>query len=308
MSSIEELWRQAEATGPGGAIRVDAEHPSDLYGGTDAADHRGLVLVTEAEPPKPPALEAVEVTSHRRHDGRWALGIWLREPSLMPMFAQLCSDLIESSRSVAPSAAAGHLLARLLRWRELLESGAGPMTMSKLRGLVGELLVLERCLDIWSPDDVVSGWMGPVSGPQDFVLPGRRIEVKATFSSSRSVHISSLEQLDTDEPLTLAVVTLTTMPGGAGIAPTELVARIDNRVLAAGAETATVYRKRLGAAGFLLDPLYNQPMFRLDSMDFYDVEGSFPKIRRQGVSAGVEKVVYDVLLSACAPHRSTLRG
>ena len=74
------------------------------------------------------------------------------------------------------------------------------MTMSKLRGLVGELLILEMCLDLWPTEDVASGWTGPLGGPQDFVLPGRRIEVKTTFASARSVHITSVDQLDTMSP------------------------------------------------------------------------------------------------------------
>ena len=91
----------------------------------DSQGHRGLVLVSADQPPDGPTLEAVEVTASRREDGRWALGIWLREPGLMAVFSQLCTDLVESSRSAPPNAAAGFLLARLLRWGELLERGAG---------------------------------------------------------------------------------------------------------------------------------------------------------------------------------------
>lgn len=308
MTSIEDIWERLEAGGPGGATRVDEVHPADLYAAIDAQVHKGLVLFSSTQPPDPPTLDAVDVTSSQRLDGRWALGIWLREPGLMPMFAQLCRDLVESSRTVPPAAAAGHLLARLLRWKELLERGAGPMSMSRLRGLVGELLVLEKCLEVWSIEDVASGWVGPMGGPQDFVLPGRRIEVKTAFASARSVHISSVDQLDTDGPLTLAVVTLTTLTGGPGIAPADLVDRIDRMLLAQGAENAAVFRKRLDALGYRPDPLYRSPMFRLDGVDYYEVEGDFPRLRRESIGLGIDKVVYDVLLGACAGHKSVLRN
>lgn len=307
MSQIEDLWRRLEETGPGGATRVDESHPSDLYGATDGAGHRGLVLFNSNEPPKPPTLDAIEVTTHQRHDGRWALGIWLLEPDLMPVFAQLCTDLIATSRQVDPSVAAGHLLARIVRWRELLEDGAGPMSMSKLRGLVGEMLVLELCADHWSAADVVSGWVGPLGGAQDFVLPDRMIEVKTTYASARSVHISSVDQLDTDEPLFLAVVTLTTLVGGAGIAPNELVSRIESRLLAVDADLAIAFRQRLDGVGYLPVPRYDTPMFRLDRLDFYEVGNSFPRIRRAEVGTGIESVVYDVMIGAFSAHRAALR-
>jgi hypothetical protein len=308
MSSIEEIWAETEVGEPGGAIRISAEHPCDLFGATDQQGRRGLVLVTATEPPLRPSLDSVEITCGKRGDGRWALGIWLRDPSLLPVFAHLCTDLIESSRSSPAESAATFLIARLTRWRELLESGTGPMSVSALRGLVGELIVFEKCLDFWPAADVVAGWAGPLGGPQDFVLPRTRVEVKTTFASARSVHISSADQLDTDEPLTLAVVTLTTLVQGEGVAPAELVARIEQRLSREAADLAAIFRKRLDAAGYLPDPLYSKPMFRLDGIDYFDVSGNFPRIRRDVVPAGVEKLVYDVLIGSCAPHRSHLQG
>lgn len=306
MNQIEEIWAQVEAGGPGGAMRVSADHPLDLFGATDNQARPGLVLVSASEPPPRPSLDAVEISSGQRGDGRWALGVWLRDPSLKPIFARLCTDLIESSWSIPPTSAAMFLLARLVRWRELLESGTGPMSMSKLRGLVGELVVFDKCLDQWRAGDVVAGWAGPLGGPQDFVLPGRRIEVKTTFASARAVHISSVDQLDTDEPLILAVVTLTTLAGGDGIVPTETIERIEERLASEGAELAALFRKRLDAVGYMPDPLYSKPMFRLDGIEYFDVAGNFPRIRRRVVPSGVEKTAYDVLIGSCGPFKTTL--
>ena len=48
MSSIEDLWAIAEQDGPGGGVRVSAEHPADLFASTDATGRPGLLLVTDA--------------------------------------------------------------------------------------------------------------------------------------------------------------------------------------------------------------------------------------------------------------------
>ncbi len=307
MNSIDEIWARVETGGPGGVLRVDESHPADLYGATDAEGRRGLVLICASEPPAPPRLDAVEVTSHLRHDGRWALGIWLCEPALIGVFTQLCTDLISASRAAPATAAAGLILARLLRWRELLETGTGPMSLSTLRGLVGELLVLQQCMEIWGAETAVSSWVGPLGGPQDFVLPERRVEVKTIVPTAHSVHVSSVDQLDTDDALSLAVVVLATLTGGPGIAPDELITGIEAALLAVGAETAASFRRHVDAVGYLPDPQYRKPMFRLHRIEWYDVEGEFPRVRRADLGAGIDKLVYDVELGACSSHRSSLR-
>ena len=306
MSSIEDLWAIAVEDGPGGGVRVSAEHPADLFASADATGRRGLVLITAAEPPNRPSLDAVEVTCGLRHDGRWALGIWLADLALLPMFARLCTDLIDCTAGTPVGSAAAQLLARLTRWRELLEAGSGPMTLSKLRGMVGELLVIEQCLDQWGAADVVAGWAGPLGGPQDLVLPGRRIEVKAATPAARAVHISSVEQLDTEEPLTLAVVTLATLAGGDGIAPNELVERVQARISEGAPSLGAQFRQRLDALGYLPDPLYSTPMFRIDGIAFYEVAGDFPRVRRASIPAGNEHATYDLVLASCGPFRSSL--
>lgn len=306
MSSISELWTLVDGGGPGGAIRVSATHPGDLFAATDSTGRRGLLLLADEEPPARPSLDAVEVTSALRQDGRWALGIWLRDAGLSPIFTQLCGDLVESTRSTPRASTAGQLLIRLGQWRELLEAGTGPMTLSKLRGLVGELLVIERCLDLWPAADVVAGWAGPLAGPHDLVLRGLHIEVKASTPAARSVHISSVEQLDTTETLILAVTTLATVAGGDGIVPNELVERIRARVSEPDPAVGVQFRQRLDALGYLPDPLYSNPMFRLDGIDYFKVEGAFPRLRRTAVPAGLEHVTYELLLSSCAPYRTAL--
>ena len=74
MTSIEALWDALEREGePGGVRRVDESHPCDLYAGLDASGRRGLILVTDIEPPAGPRIRG------RRHRGQPTAG-----PSLVP--------------------------------------------------------------------------------------------------------------------------------------------------------------------------------------------------------------------------------
>lgn len=306
MTKIEEAWARVRAGGPGGGTRIDADHPLDLYGVVDQSDHVGLLLLTDSEPPAGPSLDAIEIQLAPRRDGLWAVSVWLRDNELLPLFAELCDDLIASSTRIAPKAGAAFLMNRLVMWRELLDRGKTGMPMSVLRGLLGELLVLEQCLASWPPADVLAGWVGPLGAPQDFVLPDRRIEVKVSYPTSRAIRITSLDQLDCDEPLTLAVVFLTSLASGPGITVAECVRRVVQRIAGLGPDTARMFQDRLHAVGYMGEGAH-EPPFRLDGISSFDVGAeAFPRLRRADVPAGIDRVFYDIDLAALTPFKSSL--
>jgi Putative PD-(D/E)XK family member, (DUF4420) len=311
MTSVEALWANLTRAGQvGGAQRVDELHPCDLYAALDPAGSRGLVLVTDTQPPAAPVLEAVEVSVSQRHDGRWSLGIWLRVQALEPPFARLCQDLIEASREVDPAEAGTFMLTRLARWRRLLEAGASPLSIMELRGLIGELVVLKHCLDLWQPDEVVGGWVGPHEAPQDFALPSVLIEAKTVYPTASVVKISSVDQLDAAGRLILAVVTLTTLTtdtGGVSLA--EIVAEIEGVLIARGSYSATLeLASSLAAAGCSEPPLFDRPRFRIDALRFYEVGPGFPLLRRSDLPAGVADAIYEIELGACSTFQTSLEG
>jgi len=126
--------------------------------------------------------------------------------------------------------------------------------------------------------------------------------------AARSVHISSVEQLDTAEPLILAVVTLATLAGGTASPQTSSLGVSKHGSRKPGRTSAHSSGQRLDALGYLPDPIYSVPMFRLDGTDFYKVDGDFPRLRKSSIPAGNEHVTYDLTLASCAPHRWTLAG
>ncbi len=308
MRSIEALWGQLDATGEvGGALRVDDVHPCDLYAAVDADGRRGLVLVTDVAPPPPPALEAVSVTANRRQDGRFSLAFWLQSPSLLTPFAHLCQDLVDESRMIDPINAGGFLLTRLARWRRLLKGERG-MSLSEVRGLVGELVVLTRCLELWSAIQVVEGWMGPLEAAQDFILPSIRIEAKAVHPDARVVRISSADQLDHSSPMLLAVVTLATLlPDDSGVTLHSLASVIRGRLTELGEHGAlALFEGRLVAAGYSDLDSEGSLMFRVDDIRYFNVTEAFPAITRGMLPSGVAEVRYDIDLSALLPFISLL--
>jgi hypothetical protein len=213
--------------------------------------------------------------------------------------------LIDSSRSIDPDIAAKFLIARLARWRRLLRGGGG-LSLSEVRGLVGELLVLRGCLGSRDPASVVAGWYGPLDGAQDFIFTDLRIEVKVVQPDARTVTISSADQLDSDERTVLVVVALKTISeGDPDISLDQLVGDVHGMLAAAGSpQAADLFDARLAAGGYYEAGIERRTAFHLHAMSRFEVTGTFPRIGRSHLPLGVADVRYDLELGALAPYKT----
>lgn len=236
--TIEQLWQALRvARGETLQRRVDATHPLDLYVDFEAPSRPGLIAVCANRPAAFRPLRVVTVEHGRRADGRWSLRLSLDEPRLLPVFASLCRDIVSFTRAnISEAQLAAAVLGRLDHWRTLLERDTAGLGELALRGLIGELLVLEEdVLSGLAPAEAVTAWTGPLGTAQDFRLPsGRRIEVKAVRRDARTVRINGLDQLDPGaDTLVLAVVRIDeTGPSAAGaITAPMLVDRVRSKSL-----------------------------------------------------------------------------
>ena len=305
MTSFESRWRSSTPN-PDAALyqRIDDQHPLDFYLGVDAAGDWSLLLVSEEKPASFRSVQAIQVTSGKRHDGRWALNFRLTKPDLGRLFALLCEDLVESSRSIPePSKPASHVLARFARWQRLLErGGSGLLDEAALRGLIGELLFLERLGERSSNfDAAVHCWQGPQGGIRDFVLSDCEFEVKTVRPGARYARISSAEQLDTsDRPVELVILEL---EGGGqsqasgSFTPVQLVERIRQRVEGEWS-VLSAFDAKLLDAGFVQCEEYNAFAFSLVSVRHFCVPNEFPSIRRSRLPAAIGDVTWDIDLTA----------
>lgn len=300
MPTIEQLWNELRLAG-GGQRRVDASHPLDVYVDFELPDRPGLVAVCASCPGYSRSLRALQVEERLRADGRWTLRIILREPTLLPVFAALCRDIIAFSRTGIDQAALPQaVIGRIERWRSLLEGDATGLPESVLRGLIGELLTLEAIgLSTLSPKQAVAAWTGPRGTAQDFVLPsGTRLEVKTISREGRAVRINGLQQLDAgSDALVLIVVRIEatgSQAAGAITAPL-LVARIRHK-LRDDADALTAFDAALACVGWHDHPSHDSYAVRVLSAEARDVDAMFPRLTGASVPEGVTEVNYAVVL------------
>jgi hypothetical protein len=307
IQTIEKLWEELSSSREGPRQkRVDSTHPYDLYADFEAPHTIGMVIVCEARPVNPRPLRAIATEIGYRSDGRWSLRIALLEPLLRPVFAALCADIVSITRTdVHQSGLPAAVLGRIDTWRNLLERGQAGLDEMALRGMIGELLVLEtQVLATLSPEEAVDAWKGPLGAPQDFLLPtGSRIEVKAIGRSAKTVQIHGLDQLDPSlDRLTLAVVRLAvTGPTAPGATTASLiVARLRKRLLLHPSALAA-FDRRLANLGWHEHESHDKFAVHPIAIEYRDVQSDFPRLVSSSVPSGILGADYTILLpDACS--------
>jgi len=305
MTAFEIRWRQMAVHPESPAFqRVDESHPLDFYLGKETSGEWTLLLITDERPKSTRQYRAIHVICRERTDGRWALLFRLMIPELEKLFSLLCEDLVESSRNTDdPRLAATLVLQRFGRWQRLLErSQLGLLDEEAIRGLIGELLFLEKqVIPSKGIRDAVNGWVGPSGAERDFRFAEQEYEIKAIRTDANGILISSAEQLDLpSKQLDLFVVVLDeTEPESHSEAftPIELVNRLkesmdaDNIALEA-------FESKLMDVGFVARDEYSERAYVFRRFRKFRIAEGFPAIRRSQLPTGIGKVIWELKISA----------
>jgi hypothetical protein len=215
-------------------------------------------------------------------------------PDLGDLFTELCVDVVGASQAL-PQSPVKALYQVLDRWKALFQKQAEKLGPEQLVGLFGELLVLERLLEI--DPDAHRLWRGPTGHRHDFSSDLLAVEVKSSGADTgRRPRIHGLDQLDAPAggELFLAWFRLTRTPAeSAGTGFLELIERV--RALA---DDESALLGRLAHAGYSVndDELYRHVRFVVAEERWYQVTDSgFPGLTsRTLASAGVPISVLDV--------------
>ncbi|NBC33547.1 MAG: PD-(D/E)XK motif protein [Alphaproteobacteria bacterium] len=296
---IEALWQSIRRGGREAQQRVDQFHPLDLYADFRLPDRPGLMLITGQRPPDHFMPRAISLESGLRNDGRWSVRMSLEVPGLLPVFAELCRDIIEALRKDVPDRrAASAFIDRIERWRLLLEKGASGLSVEQSRGLIAELTVLQTVvLPCWSREQAVAAWTGPLAMPQDFLLPdGTHMEVKAVGRNADSVRINGLQQLDAgNDVLQLLTVEMEkTGADAAGAVTVGLLVDAIRQELTEAPRAATEFENLLSFTGWSGGG--ENYAVQLGSIGVYPVDVAFPRLTGSIVPRGVLDASYTIRL------------
>ena len=296
------------------ARRVTQETPWGLYWAVDADRNILLILqhgVTTRRSRRLPKLRGLRVEAQPAESGSdERIVIRLADPEQRDIFLRFCRDIVEATiLAQTEEQAVERFLARTWRWHRLLQGGRDKrLGDDEQRGLIGELVVLERhLLPVLGALDAVRCWTGPMGAPHDFEISRIHVEAKAQGSATPRVTISSEHQLESGnaDRLFLHVTEVTTAAEGGpdALTVTDIATRI--RVVLAGRDMAAVdlFEERLGAVGFDWTDDYSDKSWVVGQEALYEVREKFPRITPAMVPGGVGNVRYMIALSDCEDFR-----
>lgn len=283
-------------------------------------DGRPAFFVSSARPCKEVTYKHVRLRNFKKKDGGVFILLTLEDEDLLERFADLCSAIDREAELSEERIGAVFLKDQLERWASLLDRAHRTLSEEEIRGLWGELLVLEHLIGRIGPEKAVDAWKAPKEKedcgegnavPQDFSFDDVTIEVKTRHEQADSVVISSTEQLDPlpGQKLFLHVVTLLNADDGMNLS--DRVERVNQTLTARGADQSVKDRFTvfLDLWGFDDRTAEETKEYRFVSTDetVYDATSrEFPAIRRSDLPPAVVKCRYRLQLSALSEFRAEI--
>ncbi|MFC4640027.1 PD-(D/E)XK motif protein [Deinococcus hohokamensis] len=230
------------------------------------------------------------------------LVVALLDSAHLEIFGRLATDITAwLGTAGTPRQAAHGLLERVREWQAFLRQRGQGLDESARQGLFGELWLFRDWLTDGLPGDgLLQAWQGPQGAAQDFRLAQLQVEVKTTGTTSARVKISSLEQLEPSlGRLMLARVALDRAAEGTTLP--ELVQAVRGLLDEAQGHRLTSLLRQVGYDDRDA-PLYEEAHYVVAQLQFYEVDDTFPRLRRREVPQGITAVQYTIDLSTCSSH------
>ncbi|MDZ4783397.1 MAG: PD-(D/E)XK motif protein [Planctomycetia bacterium] len=229
--------------------------------------------------------------------GRVAIVLRLRDAEFEDLFAQLGTDLLAGIQRSTSAGAAVQSITRLIeRWRRFLDQRHSMLAAEEVRGLIGELCVLDRSVDRLGPAAALAAWKSPQGSIRDFEFTDRTIEVKTILAAvGGSVRINEPMQLQPEPsvPLFLVCQELGRSDTPQSALPGH-IARVASR-FAHEMKLAEDFEDALAASGYL--PAHAETYtdgFTLGPLHAFLVGPGFPRIHPDAVPPGVLRVQFSL--------------
>lgn len=285
---------------------VDESHPLKLYVGKDekgrfSFEYVGLFTYNK----NVKSSKLIEINQCKTFSKHKSIIFSLTDNSALKEFCIFCNDIVESTYKLSKYTKKGYeeICNLYFTWQKMFKSQNELMSVSEIKGLIGELLFLrDNMFPKYGISIALSSWAGPEASKKDFSVNNKWYEIKAIDFGKSTVEISSLEQLDSPFDGELVVYQLEKMAiEYGGITLNKLINEIIKKITSLSDKD--IFLEKLKNMGFFFSELYDNFVYDVKNKISYRVDNRFPKIIRRQMHKAIAKVAYEITLSEIISYK-----
>jgi hypothetical protein len=297
-SMIDDIKKLIESSGEESYTKFDILHPLDLYLGLDNKHRKSLAIILNAEREKVSSSKTISVEFFRRNDGETMLCFGLEDDGLSDLFYKFCQDIIESTRDTNPEDGFTSIIERWDTWIKFFSKTALPLSENEILGLIGEIYFLQNvAVEKYGLDVALESYIGTDMAHKDFEVQDTWYEIKAIHNGVRTVKISSIEQLDSNIPGKLEIITFdqSTPSYNGNITLNSIIANFRSIL---ERKWQILFDEKMRKAGYIHDERYDDFNHLFVRREEFYVESDFPKLSKIDLPHGITKASYEIDISS----------
>lgn len=284
-------------------VKIGSNSNVNLYIGKDDEARYSIDFRGTYKSLKLSGSKVIEVSQFSLN-GMQFLRFSLLDSDLLECFSLFCADLVQSMTGIADDETAyKQLHSRFLTWKRMFKPNRNLLTENEIMGLLGELYFLKNeMIPQYGVDAALEAWMGPENTHKDYSLNDTWFEIKTISCGKESVHISSLEQLDSDLPGQLIVYSLEKMsPSFNGLRLNDIISQILEEISIP--ILRDLFLAKLELFEFDFSPEYDNYVYSLTDCQKYLVQDGFPRLVRKDIPISVSRIQYEIVLSEIEQYK-----
>lgn len=216
-----------------------------------------------------------------RKDRHWAMEISLLSNKYIGVFKVLADDLINTVvNASAQQIAEKKLVHRYNEWQNLFDDRTSEqLSFNKIQGLIGELYFInKKMISAYGVEKTIRSWIGPIGANQDFQLEDIWYEIKTKSVNKEKIYVSNQNQFLSNNSGFLVVVNIEKASdlNEKSVNLIQLykniIEQLNDKIL------QEEFDKKLAYIGFLPNEVYSNYNFYINSLDYYKIDETFPRL------------------------------
>lgn len=279
----------------------------NVYYGITTEKYYRISFVSTIRPFEMESTKEIRVTQGKESDEVYWTCFDLINEDAKDVFFIFCESLIESIENIIDEYdAINNIRERYYSWKLLLKN-KGKMSYESYQGLFGELYFLSEVLGQNNEiEKIVNSWVGPDGYSKDFSINNMWYEIKTIGTSSTTIKINSLAQLDSDIQGHLICVQVEKMSDqfddGMCSVP-KLYKHIIGKIVSH--QVREDFINKVLKYGYIdEDNNLNNRKFEVKRITSYLVDDKFPRMTRNDIKqSAISNVTYELLISAIDKYK-----